>query len=209
MEYRAPPARAECLFARAALGARSFPSRARLSCRCVRPERYMQAIYQRRFRLRRSCAFLRGSRARRAVPSATVRAAARIRSIGARTGRPGRRYPRGSASLRALRIDRRFVLRLELASARRVHDDRRDPARRRVDARRSERSRPANPATCACHEIAGTVNVMIRFSTRIPMFARTSSMPGFPSLNPIAKSAPKSPKIAPLAPTVGVIGALK
>ncbi len=33
-----------------------------------------------------------------------------------------------------------------------------------------------------------------------------SSMPGFPSLSPIAKSAPKSPKIAPLAPTVGTIG---
>ena len=40
----------------------------------------------------------------------------------------------------------------------------------------------------------------------MPMFARTSSIPGLPSLNPIAKSAPNSPKIAPLAPSVGTLG---
>jgi len=35
------------------------------------------------------------------------------------------------------------------------------------------------------------------------MFALTRSIPGLPSLNPIAKSAPNIPKIAPLAPAVG------
>ncbi len=87
-------------------------------------------------------------------------------------------------------------------AGRRVDDDRRHAARREIDHKRENKAGQQS-RNVRLPRNRGTVNVMMRLITRMPMLARTSSMPGLPSLSPIAKSAPNKPKIAPLAPTVG------